>query len=307
VRKNVGIMLLGLSGFLLLAAFMAVVWAPDKAEKTPLDVDTTTLLSGEASKLNTSTGELEDNPVKATSITQVDSDASDDDIAVWVQTSCLVIDDGDTPNCVESNDPRLITADADVFATDRVSGLAVNDAKYLPADAVPHEGLVNKFPFDTQKKNYDYWDGTVGAAVPAVYDSTVDIDGIETYKFVVTIEGAEVEIAEGVSGTYDDVKEIFVEPRTGAIIDQSDDQQRYLADGSPVLDLQLSFTDAQVEQFVDDANDNLGRLNLLNRIVPIVGFGGGAIALVLGLMLALRGGGPARPTPERKREPVGVA
>ena len=44
-----------------------------------------------------------------------------------------------------------------------MSGLAVNDPKYLPADAEPHEGLVNKWPFEPKKKTYPYWDGTTGA------------------------------------------------------------------------------------------------------------------------------------------------
>jgi hypothetical protein len=306
VRKNVGFIMLGLSGALLLAAFMAVVWAPDKAERVPLDVNTTTYLDGNAAKLNTSTNELEENPVKATSITKIDSNASDDEVGVWVQTSCLVVDDGSTPDCVDGEDPRLISADADVFATDRVTGLAVNGSKYLPPEATPHDGLVNKFPFDTEKKSYPYWDGTVGAAVNAEYDSTVTIDGIETYKFVVTIEDADIDVAEGVPGTYDDVKEIFVEPITGAIINQTDDQQRYLDDGTMVLDLQLAFTDEQVDPFVRDADDNIGKLNLLNRTVPFVGFIGGGLALILGLLLALRGGGSAQPAPASKRDPVSV-
>jgi hypothetical protein len=307
VRKNVGIILLGLSGFLLLVGFMAVVWAPSKAEKTPLDVDTTTRLEGQASRLNTSTGELEDNPVKATSVTRVDSNASDDETGVFVQTSCLVVDDGNTPDCVEGNDPRLIIASADVFATDRVTGLAVNDPKYLPADAMPHEGVVNKFPFDTETKTYPYWDGTVGAAVDAEYDSTVTIDGVKTYKFVVTVEDAEIEVAAGVPGTYDNVKEMFVEPRTGAIIDQNEDRQMYLDDGTTALDLQLAFTDDQVAQFADDAKDNIGQLDLLTRTVPIIGFVGGGLALIAGLLLALRGGSTAPPAPSKKREPVDVA
>lgn len=308
MRKNVSIIMLGLSGALLLAAFMAVVWAPGVAEKTPLDVDTTTHLSGQVAKLDAATGELVENPVKAESITRVDSDASDDDTAVFVQTTCLVVDEGDTPSCVEGNDPRLITATVDVFATDRVTAEAVNDAKYLPEDAIPHEGIVNKFPFDTETKTYPYWDGTLGASVPAVFDSKQTIDGVETYKFVVTVEDADIEVAEGVPGTYDTVKEMFVEPRTGAIINQTEDQQRFLADGTQALDLQIAFTDPQVDQFAADAKDNIGKLNLMTRTVPLIGFIGGGLLLILGLLLALRSGGATPPThPAHQREPVGVA
>ena len=306
MRKNVGIVMLGLSGFMLLAAFMAVVWAPSKAERTPLDVDTTTYLSGEAAKLNTSTGELETHQIKATSVTRTDSNASDDEAAVFVQTTCVVIAEGDTPDCVEGSDPRLVQASTDVFATDRVTALAVNEAKYLPADAVPHDGLVNKFPFDTEKKSYPYWDGTVGAAVEAAYDRTEKVGGVTAYVFRVVVEEAPIEVAEGVPGTYDNVKEMYVEPRTGAILDQNEDRQMYLEDGTQALDLQLAFTDEQVDQFAADAKDNLGQLDLLNRTVPLIGFIGGGLALVLGLLLALRGN-PAQPAPMKKREPVGVS
>ena len=215
MRKNVGIVLIGLSGFLLFAGLLAVTWAPGKSEKTPLDVDSTTVLSGQAAKLDTSTNELVSNPVIATSITKTDSNASDDDVAVWVSTSCVVIDENDPPPCVESSDPRLITASIDIFATDRVTALTVNDEKYVPADEVQGEGLRNKWPFSAEKKSYPYWDGVLGAAVQAEFDRTEKVEGLDTYVYKVTITDADIEIAEGVPGTYDDVKEIFVEPKTG--------------------------------------------------------------------------------------------
>jgi hypothetical protein len=188
-----------------------------------------------------------------------------------------------------------------------VTAYAVNEAKYLPDDAIPHEGIVNKFPFDTETKTYQYWDGTLGAAVPAVFDSTVTVDGVKTYKFVVTIEGADIDVAEGVPGTYDSVKEMFVEPRTGAIINQTEDQQRFLADGTQALDLQLAFTGPQVDQFAADAKDNIGLLDLLTRTVPLIGFIGGGLLLILGLLLAVRGGGAAPRVRSEEREPVEVA
>ena len=58
---------------------------------------------------------------------------------------------------------------------------------------------------------------------------------------------------------------IYVEPRTGAILNQTDDQQRYLESGDKVLDLQLAFTDAQVEKSVDDLGSDLTLLTLVGR------------------------------------------
>lgn len=286
MRKNLGLVLVGLGACLLLIGLLAVAWAPGKVKKTPLDVDSTTHLEGEVAAVQT---DGETVPVRATSITKADSEASNDDIVVFVNTSCLVVNEDDPPDCVEATDDRLISASDDVFATDRVSALAT-EIDTLPDDAVPHEGIVNKFPFDTEKKTYPYWDGVLGEPVDAVYDRTEDVDGVETYVFVVTIDGVETEIADGVDGVYSSTKTIFVEPITGAILNQTDDQQRETSDGTQVLDLTLEFTEEQQEESADDARDNIGLINLVTRTAPLVGFIGGGLLLVAGLFLILSGG-----------------
>ncbi len=98
---------------------------------------------------------------------------------------------------------------------------------------------------------------------------------------------AQVEIAEGVMGTYDDETTIYVEPRTGAILNQTDDQQRYLENGDKVLDLQLAFTDAQTKKSIDDLSSDLTLLTLVGSVVPIVGIVGGLICLGLAGFLLL--------------------
>ncbi|QYJ04793.1 DUF3068 domain-containing protein [Nocardioides panacisoli] len=295
MRKIIGPVLAGVGGFLLVAGLVAMIWAPGVVKKTPLDVNTTTNLGGEAAKLDTATGDFDPRPVYAVSLTRVDSDVSTDDTAVWAQTQCVVF--GTEGECVSGDDPNLITASISTFATDRVTaeGVATEDLpeNTLPADADAVEGLVNKFPFDSEKETYPYWDGTVGAAVDAVYDRTESIDGLETYVYRVTLDEEPIEISEGVPGTYTAVKEIFVEPRTGSIIDQTDDQQRTLADGTPALDLQLSFTDEQVAANVADAEDNISSMGLITTTVPLVGIIGGILLLGVGGLLTVRGRRPA--------------
>jgi Porin PorA len=287
MRKWFGVVLLGLGAFLLVAGVLAVAWAPGAVKKTPLDVNTVTHLDGTVKKLNAATGELEENPVKVESITKADSDASDDDTVVFVQTSCVVIDVDDAPNCVDGDDERLVSADSDVFAADRVTAVAVPDYPGLPADAVPHEGLVNKWPFDSEKKDYEYWDGTVGQAVPAVYDRTETLLGVECYVYTLDITDAQIEIADGINGTYDIHEEFYVEPKTGAIQQQTQDQQRYLEDGTQVLDLKIGFTEEQQQQFADDADSNTLMLDMVTMWVPLVGLAGGALCVLAGVLLLL--------------------
>ncbi len=140
----------------------------------------------------------------------------------------------------------------DVFATDRTTAGAVN-GKYLPADAEEKEGLVNKWPFNAEKKDYPYWDGLLGDAVDAVYDSTETSTGWRPKYHVSSTTPAE--IVDGVQGIYSPGQDIWVEPRTGAIVNQTQ-HSRGPRGRSTVLDLQLGFTEEQVAANVDSAEDN---------------------------------------------------
>ena len=281
MRRTVGFILLGLAGFLVTAAILALVWVPGQVKKTPLDANVTTKLTGNASVLPTGAGSA----VKAIQRTVADGAASTSDVVVFDNFSCLVQDpDGTTPDCVDDTDPdkRLVTADTDHFATNRVTALAVNDEKYVGVNAVPHEGLVNKFPFDVEQKTYPFWDGVVGRAVDAKYQGADDIDGLPTYKFNVVVVDEPAEISDGVSGTYSDDLTMWIDQGTGSIIDQTDKQVRKLDDGTPVLDLELSFTDDTVAENVKTAKDNNSQLSLV-----------AAAPLVLGLLGLLAGAGGA--------------
>lgn len=298
MRKTLAIILMFLGMFLLVIGVLAQFYAPDRLEKTPLDVHNVTHLSGTA-QLGADTV-----PIKITSTTVTDSDKSDDTVVVWNNASCVVKDVDDVPDCVSTEDPgnRLISATTDEFATDRVSGLAVNDFKGLSSEATRHEGLVNKWPFNAQKKTYPYWDDTVGAAVDAEYVSTKDLDGITVYVYKLTVSDAPAEIADGISGLYSANTEFWVEPRTGDILNQIEDQTRTTTDGSPVLAIQAEFTEAQQKKSIESSKDNLSKLDLLEKWVPLVGYIVGAICLIAGILLTLstrRQDGAATPAREK--------
>lgn len=286
MRKIIGWVLLALGAFLLVIGLMASFWAPGQVKRTPLDTNSTTRLAGTADKLNPATGEVESLDVKATSITKADSKRSDDEVVVFVNTLCLVIDEGDVPDCVDADDPegRLISASTDVFATDRSSAMAVN-GEFLPAGAEEKEGLINKWPFDAEKKTYAYWDGLLGAPVDAVYDSTETIEGLETYKYHVVIDEEPTEVVDGVEGVYTQDKYLWIDPVTGSIINQTQQELRALEDGSTLLDLDLGFTEEQVSDNVESAKDSGGTIELITRTVPLIGFIGGGLALLAGAFL----------------------
>lgn len=290
MRKIFGWVLLALGAFLVVVALTATVWAPGQVKRTPLDTDSTTRLAGSADKLNPGTGEVESLQVKATSITKADSKRSDDEVVVFVNSVCLVIDEGDVPDCVDADDPegRLVSASTDVFATDRSTAEAVN-GEYLPAGAEEKEGLINKWPFDAEKKDYQYWDGILGAPVDAVYDSTETLDGLETYKYRVVVDEESAEVVDGVQGVYSQDKFLWIDPVTGSIINQTQQELRTLENGDVLLDLDLAFTEDQVTDNVESAKDSGSTIELITRTVPLVGFIGGALALLAGAFLVFAG------------------
>ena len=252
MRRIVGTVLVGLAAFLLAVGLLAQFYAPGQLKKTPLDINTLTTLSGEGTYLGAPS-----TPVSVWKRTQAVADSSDSDVVVMRDFTCVMKDpDGTAPTdpvCVDASDERLITASEDLFATDRVTAEAVNDAKYIGTTAEPHEGLVNKFPFDVQKKSYPFWDGDVGKAVDIDYKGEKTLFGLNTYEFSYTVKDVPITIAEGIEGTYDNVVTVYVDPKTGSIVKSGQDQQQYLADGTPAADVKLTQTDDSVKDAVDEA------------------------------------------------------
>src|SRR3954470_12325411 len=285
VRKIVSWILVGLGAFLLVTAVVAKVWAPDQVKRAPIDTDSTTRLSGTAAVVPTGATDVD---VRAVSITESDSNKSDDDVAVYTNYTCLVLDNPG-PDCGvkgtgDAADPNVISVgDPEAFATDRRTGVALNSDKYLPEGTPETHGLVNKFPFDTEKKDYQFWDGVLADTVTTTYEGTDDVNGLETYRFSYSVADADAEIAEGVEGTYSMDKTMWIEPTTGQIIDQEQHDVR-AANGQTLLDVELSFTDKQVTTNVDDAEDNLSSLDLLTGTVPRIAFLLGPIVLIVGIL-----------------------
>ncbi len=83
MRKFVAPALVGFGTFLLVVGVLALSWVPGAVKKTPLDVDTTTMLSGEAAKIDPATGDMTPRAIHAISLTRTDSKASTDDDVVW--------------------------------------------------------------------------------------------------------------------------------------------------------------------------------------------------------------------------------
>lgn len=273
--RRLGTIAFGLAGFFLCSALLLAVYAPGQVKKTPLGVDSTTRLEGTANVLPLGGS----SPVKAVSKTKTDDKKSDGDVAVFNTFTCLIKDpDGTAPDCVEDIDPqgRLVTASTDTFATDRKTALAVNEQRYT-GDSPDHEGVINKLPFDVEKKTYPYWDGVLGRAIDLNFEGTEEISGLSTFKFRASSQDEPAEIAKDIQGTYSSDKTIWVDPVTGSFVNQVEQQVRKTENGQTVLDLDFGFTEETVAKNVTDAKANGSRLGLLSKLPWILG----ALGLIL--------------------------
>jgi hypothetical protein len=297
VRRIFGWIAVGLGAFLLVAGGLSAWWADGQVKRTPVDVNSVTRLDGTADRIDTTNGGLDQFDVRATSFTKADSEASDDDVVVFVSNTCLVKDVPSTPDCGQRGtgddaDPNVINvSEPVVFATDRKTAMAVNDSEYLPSGTPETEGLVNKWPFDAQKQEYPVWDGLLEEAVTAEFQREEEVDGLDTYVYEYSVSDEPAEVLADTEGLYSQTKTYWIEPKTGTIIDQAQSEIRALEDGTTVLlDLDISFTDDQVASNVDDTESTVSSLDLLTSTVPRLGIWLGGPLLLIGLgLLILRG------------------
>lgn len=285
MRRTVGTTLMGLFGFFLVTALAGWFYAPGSTQRTPLNVDTTTHLTGTGTYLGNGPA-----PVKVVNHTVADGKKSDGSVVVFTATTCLVW--ATAPGeCADGKSKDLINASSDLFAADRHTGEAVRQAKYTSAQD-PHTGLINKFPFSASKQNYKFWDGLLGRTVDADFKRLESVNGFSTYRYEVNVPATTAEISDGVSGTYSDDKVMWADPVTGSIINQTEHQVRKLDSGDTALELDIAYTDAQVAQNIKDAQANGTKLRLVG-ILPNVAIVLAVLSLLGGLALLLGDAGDA--------------
>jgi len=289
MRRLVGPVVTLVGAFVVAVGLLAQFYVGKALLKTPLDVDEVIHVDGTA-QIPNAKGKIEETPVLAWSIYHVDTSLSDSKVVSFQNSQCLVKDIGDPTGCVSSDDPqdRLLSATTDDYATDRRTAESVNDPKYLPAGAIPHAGVINKWPFLAEKKTYIYWDDSLQKGVPATYAGTDELDGHEVYVYDVQVPKTKMDVAEGVKGYYTDDKQLYVDQMTGSVVDQVEHQVRTDLEGNPVIDLHIKFTDAQVQKLIDEAKTDDGQLTLIRKIVPIIGYVVGIPLFLVGLFLTLR-------------------
>jgi hypothetical protein len=292
MKRVIGPGLLGLGVFLLVTAALLRFYAAPALVRIPLDQNVVSVSEAtdaayfDIGSLAVKTGQS----LRATRQVQGDVDASSSDTVVLDAYVTLADSTG-----------AKISEATDRVALDRRTAHAVNCCDE-EVDGAParHAGLSYTFPIGTERKTYQFFDTAARKAFPIEYKGTEDVQGLSTYKFEQRIGEQVIEqrtLPGAIIGqptrllltadtVYTNVRTVWVEPSTGAIVKGQEDQLRvFRAEGGPdtvVLDATLAFTDDAVDAAVARAEDSMSKATLVTVVVPLV-------ALVLGLLLALAG------------------
>ena len=156
------------------------------------------------------------------------------------------------------------------------------------------------------KKDYKFWDATLGQAVTTKFQKESEIDGLTVYEFKYEVPTTTVGTRDipasliGETGTdpitadiqYSTVTQHWVEPTTGVVIDRVSDTQNTLAvDGETKITTSggvFSYTDEQVKENVDEYKGKASSLQMVQTTVPLVGLVLGLLLIIGGVLLARR-------------------
>jgi hypothetical protein len=317
MRRVLGGVLLGLGVFLLVLAPLLKFLVYPSLAKAPFETVKPSVSEGkDVTRYNSAQGTEATIPlIRATRTVVPDVEASTDDVIVYDVSVCIVIVEGDTPTCLDENDSRLLSITTDRVAFDRTTAMAVNDPRFAEAvngdTTKKHQGLSYKFPFGTEKKDYLFFDTTLAKAFPMKYVAEDTVDAVDVYKFEQVVPPGPIEIIEGVPGTYQNKRTVWIEPRTGVIVRGQEEQQRTFSEGDlagkTALAGKIAFTDQTVKNSAETASDGAKSLGLLGGRTQVILLLLGLILVVVGLVMQLSGrrDGPETSL-EQRREPVPV-
>jgi hypothetical protein len=205
---------------------------------------------------------------------------------------------------------ELINAYSTEIAIDRRSGAAAKWDEAWLEDGTDQEanyaGQVYKFPFNTEKKQYQVYDRDLRRALPAKFKEVTKVQGVEVYRFEQAIPEEELTIAEeslavlrgkfapqAQSGRviYSTTRTFWIEPVTGLYIDFRDQPRKeFVPDtgaSTVLLDADFRYNAATVKSSADRAGESAQQIQIVRLWAPL-GLGVlGLLAIVIGALLVL--------------------
>ncbi|MBB5802749.1 hypothetical protein F4560_002517 [Saccharothrix ecbatanensis] len=336
MRRYATFVLLGLGVFAVAAGLLLRLYAYPRLAKVPHDIDTLSVArgtgitalvyvpEGDRARPEIREGLTLTSSTKVTGNLRAEEVTKDGDVTVWVEASKVTSDD----------DGLVVTAGLRSLCLDRHSGEGVTpcenqyyedvSGQRVVADRGERQqpGLSFKFPFDTQRRDYLWYDGNVKQALDIRYLGEEDVRGLTTYRFVQQIPPTRIDERDvpgalvGEPGVptvraelyYEVTRTLFVEPVTGKVIAGGEDVRQELrtegqgvGQGTVVFDGELTLDDKTVAANVAESEKNVSRLSLITGLPPILWAAGGVLLAVSLLMFFAAGRGRhSRPGPPTK-------
>ncbi|MFR0351943.1 DUF3068 domain-containing protein [Streptomyces sediminimaris] len=241
------------------------------------------------------------------------------DVVVW-----------DGLSYVQGPDGRMVSEIPERYIFDAHSQAPVHaTGEMVDGDPVKRDGIEFKWPFLTQKRDYEYFDAQTRTTNPIHYKGTRDFRGLKVYYFEQTIPWTKVPFPKvmpvkgitpqsvartGTTRWYTTVRRFWVEPVTGAPVYGEEIHKEELRGGTLLggRDKVTAFAghvkmrEDYIEHTVNLVRSNRTLILLLTSYLP----GGflllGTLLLALSLWLEARGRRPADPEPAESAaaEPV---
>jgi hypothetical protein len=331
--------IIGLGAALLIAALLLSTYTSTRIQKIPLGIDESLTADGTGTALDPASltsGErfvIDKNvPLVSQHQITVESPANADVVTLQAGTTLRRTD--------KQQDNGLLLAMVDTVTVNRHTAEAVSDdthpggsvqkprtiAEDKPSTnvALPHEGLAYRFPFDTEKKTYTYFDPIAQKAYDANYDGEEDVNGLTTYRFTQNVgydadgklvdpikyaslydnnEDGEVTARAmiwGLPGEPDEQitmtryyaaqRTFWVDPVSGTIVKEQEHANHYysrdpLKPEMALADYKVTSTEQSIESQVASARQERDRIGLWGGVLPISFTAAGLIALVGGALL----------------------
>ncbi len=300
------LIMLGLGTFLLVLAPMLAWYVEPRAAVNPIDIDPTAVYKGTGSVFDLE--KVATVPDKTITVTQrvrgnvAESEKSGN--AVWD-----VITTVDTDESLPAADPHdALDYQPHRWVLDRRTTRPVHCCEEKPY--IEGEAYL-KFPFDVQKRDYRWWDNTLGGVVTMRYQGTKKIQGYTGYRFTASVPATKTgtRLVPGRLVNLPDRPqvlaeewyanhgiELVVDQATGRVLYAQTGPRRTLRapggteDEAVLLDSEkIAFTTETQKEAVERAEEDSGRLELVGTTLPIGAGVTGFVLALAGIVLVVRG------------------
>ncbi|MCF1648421.1 DUF3068 domain-containing protein [Streptomyces indiaensis] len=312
------LILLGLGTFLLVLAPLLAWYVEPRAAVNPIDIDTTAVYTGRGSVFDTD--RVETVPDRRITVTQrVRGNVEDSErsgTTVWDVTTTV-----DTDKSLPAADPHdALDFVPHRWVMDRRTTRPVHccgEKPYIEGEAYL------KFPFDVQKRSYQWWDNSLGDTVVLRYRGTAKIQGYTGYRFTGAVPPRRTGTRMVPGSLVDQPNrpqvlaeewysnhgfELVVDQATGRVIYARTGPRRTLRapggtkDAVVLLDSRkVAFTTGTQKEAVRQAKRGSGQLRLVGTTLPIGAAAAGFVLAVVGGVLVARGRKePENPVPAER-------